>query len=368
MELAEIIGLRPVRCAGLLAGITRRCPMSCAHCSTASTMAGEQPGGDPLLRFFGTFTRQDRPEVIIFTGGEPMLRPRLVAELASLARASGARSAVLTGAFFATSGRFPGPVRRALDAVDHCSVSLDAFHESQVPRRDVFALLRRLLDRDIAVSLHIVGTGPADPYTDDVTADVLRTFGETVPMLVSDVRALGRAAGWHGAVGAAATAGRMAPCLLAAWPVICFDGTVTACCNQDIVDGPRRPAHLRLGHIATDSWPRIRQLSVSSPALRLLRSAGPGHLTGDPVTAPLGPAEYCAACQALDGNAPVVARRLAFAAGPAGDLADREAGRIAAGRGPVDFVRRYGSARHADLVALPGSRAARAPREAGCAS
>lgn len=331
-------------------------------------MASEQPGGEPLLRFVGTFTTQDRPEVIMFTGGEPMLRPRLVAELAGLARASGARSAVLTGAFFATNGRLPGLVRQALAAVDHCSVSLDAFHESQVPRRDVFVLLRRLLDSGIAVSLHIVGTGPADPYTDDVTADVLSTFGENVPMLVSDVRALGRAAGWNGAVAAAAVPGAMAPCLLAAWPVIGFDGTVTACCNQDVVDGQRRPAHLRLGHIATDSWPLIAARSTSSPALRLLRSAGPGYLGDDPPTGPLRPADYCAACQALDGNAPAVARRLAFVAGPAGDLVDREAGRIAAGRGPVDFVRRYGSARHADLVALPGSRAARAPRGERCES
>ncbi len=323
-------------------------------------MASEQPGGEPLLRFVRTFTQRDRPEVIIFTGGEPMLRPRLVAELASSARASGVRSAVLTGAFFARDGRFPGPVRRALDAVDHCSVSLDAFHEAQLPRRDVFILLRRLLDCGIAVSLHMVGTGPADPYLDDAIADVLRTFGGTVPMLVSDVRALGRAGDWHAAVSAAAAPGRVAPCLLAAWPVVCFDGTVTACCNQDVVDGPRRPAHLRLGHIATDSWPQVRQRSVSSPALRLLRSTGPGHLGRDPLTGPLRPAEYCAACQALDNRAPGVARRLAFAVGPAGDLIDREAGRIAAGRGPVDFVRRYGSARYADLVTLPGSCAARA--------
>lgn len=376
MELAEIIGLRPLTCAGLLVSVTRRCPLACAHCSTASALSGEQLDGRSLLSFVATFTPWDRPEVIMLTGGEPMLRPRLVAEVAELARAAGTRSAVLTGAFFARDGRFPAAIRRAVEAVDHCSVSLDAYHEAEVPRQDVFALLRRLLDTGVSVSLHIVGGGTADPYLDDVTSDVVATFGGQVPMIVSEIRALGRAAGWPAATGPAhmpahtpaqlvrpVTPGPAEPCALAAWPVIAFDGTITACCNQDVVDGRHRPAHLRLGHIATDSWSAVAIRSAESGTLRMLRAVGPRHLaagagTDPPALAPVPvePAGYCAACQGLDEGNPDVASRIAFAAGPAGELLDREACRIQERRGPVDFVRRYGCARHAELVALPGRR------------
>lgn len=359
MELAEIIGLRPVTCAGLLVSVTRRCPLACAHCSTASALSGEQLDRGSLLDFVATFAPRDRPEVIMLTGGEPMLRPRLVAETAELARAAGTRSAVLTGAFFARDGRFPAAVRRAVEAVDHCSVSLDAYHEPEVPRRDVFTLLRRLMDAGVSVSLHIVGRGAADPYLEEVTSDVVTTFGGQVPMFVSEVRALGRAAGWQAATAAVAAPAPAEPCALAAWPVIASDGTITACCNQDVVDGRRRPAHLRLGHIRTDSWNAVRNRSAGSGTLRMLRAVGPRHLgagAGGPPSAPLTPAGYCAACQGLDHGAAQVTGRLAFAAGPAGELLDREAGRIQARRGPVDFVRRYGCARHAELVALPGRR------------
>lgn len=362
MELAEIIGLRPVTCAGLLVSVTRRCPLACAHCSTASVLTGEQVDRESLLAFVASFTPRDHPEVIMLTGGEPMLRPRLVAEVAELARAAGTRSAVLTGAFFARDGRFPAAIRRAAEAVDHCSVSLDAYHELEVPRRDVFTLLGRLLDAGISVSLHIVGHGADDPYLEAVTSDVITAFGGQVPMLVSEVRALGRAAGWRSGPATATAAATMAPaepCALAAWPVIASDGTITACCNQDVVDGGRRAAHLRLGHIGADSWSAVRNRSAGSGTLRMLRAVGPRHLgaaAGGPPSAPLTPAGYCAACQGLDDSDTEVARRLAFAAGPAGELLDREAGRIQARRGPVDFVRRYGCARHAELIALPGRR------------
>ena len=351
MQLAEIIGLRPVACAGLLVTLTRRCPMSCAHCSTASTMADGHVSRAALLRFFGTFRPAGRPEVVIMTGGEPMLRPRLVAQLAEQARGSGARSVVLTGAFFARGGRIPDPVRRAVDAVDHCSVSLDAYHERQVPRADVFALLHRLLGRGVAVSLHVTGTGRDDPYLADVTSQVSRRFGAQVPMLVSELRAIGRAASWRTAIEQAAAA-TVEPCTLAAWPVVAVDGTITACCSQDVVDGPERPGHLRLGHIASESWAEIRRRSAGSAALRLLRTAGPRYLCDDPLdVGALTPARYCATCHALDRGSVTVQRRLAVAAGPVGQLLDEDAARHQVGRGAAGFVRRYGVARYADLVA-----------------
>jgi pyruvate-formate lyase-activating enzyme len=356
VELAEIIGLRPVACAGLLLCVTRRCPLSCAHCSTASTLQGEQVDSGALLRFIATCTPRDRPDLIMLTGGEPMLRPGLVTEVSRRARAAGSKVAILTGAFFARGGRFPRAFSDAVTAVDHVSVSVDAYHETAVPRRDVFALLRRLLDRDVAVSLHIVGDGPDDPYVTDLTAVVTATFGAQVPMLVSEVRPLGRAVGW---TVAAAVAGephleRPEPCALAAWPVVAFDGTVTACCNQDVVDGPGRSRHLRLGHVSTESWSDIRSTSLASPVLRLVRSAGPRYLDPAAPSGPIGAAEYCTSCQSINEAGPGTAARLAFAAGPAGELLDREAGRIQARRGPVDFARRYGCARHADLVAPSG--------------
>lgn len=49
MRLAEIIELRPVPAAGLLATLTRRCPLNCAHCSTSSGPRGEDTSAGAAL-------------------------------------------------------------------------------------------------------------------------------------------------------------------------------------------------------------------------------------------------------------------------------------------------------------------------------
>jgi hypothetical protein len=352
MELAELIALRPVPSAGVLLTLTRRCPLSCAHCSTSSTMAGEEPSAEQLLGFVGSFTEEDRPETVMLTGGEPLLLPGLVYELASRIRATGSRSVLLSGMFFAKGGRIPPSIMRAITSVDHFSASLDAFHEREIPRPDVFRAIRQVLDSGIPVSFHLTGTGPQDPYLADVTGAIRREFADRVPMLVNEVRPVGRAAAW-----AAATKhrvdGRLAlPCAMAAWPVVAFDGTVLACCNQRTVDHRPAPAHLLLGHIAEDDWVTVRRRSLSSPVLRMVRTVGPAHLYGRYAPG-CGASGYCAGCRGLSEYPDVVAGAVRDASGLVGELLDREAARMQAAAGPVELLRRYGCAPYAELVALP---------------
>jgi hypothetical protein len=361
MELAEIVRLRPGLCAGLLLTLTRRCPLACAHCSTASTMAGEEPDAGDLLRFVDSFTGADRPELVFLTGGEPLLLPGLVEDLAVAARRAGTRSVVLTGAYFARQGRAPRRIMRAIEAVDHFSVSLDAFHEREIPRADVFALLRRVLDMGIAVSVHAVGSGPDDPYLADLTAHTRRVFADRVPLLVNTVRKVGRAASWNNASPVTGpVASRPLPCAMAAWPTVAFDGTVVACCNQATVDRRPVPAHLRLGHIRVDRWADVRARALASPVLRMVRVVGPTQLAARFAPAPdaartvaeLEDAGYCGGCRRLSERPELVEAVGRVAAGPAGALLDRYAAQRQVAAGPVALLRRHGCAPYAHLVAL----------------
>ena len=351
MELAELVGLRPVPGAGLLVTLTRRCPLRCAHCSTSSTMAGEEPGARELLRFVGSFTAADRPEVVLLTGGEPLLLPGLARELATRARAAGARSVLLSGMFFARGGRVPASIMRAIESVDHFSASLDAQHEREVPRADVFRVLRRVLDAGIPVSIHLTGLGPQDPYLADATAAIRREFDDRVPMLVNEIRAVGRAASWATATAQRVDGSRAAPCAMAAWPVVAFDGSVLACCNQRVVDRRPAPPHLLLGHIAADDWASVRRRSLTSPMLRMIRTVGPAHLHDRYAFEP-SESGYCDGCRNLSARPGVVAGATRDASGLVGELLDREAARKQAEAGPVALLRRYGCAPYAELVAL----------------
>ncbi|MDK9495881.1 radical SAM protein [Streptomyces katrae] len=350
MELAELIGLRPVPCGGLLVALTRRCPMSCAHCSTTSSMAAsEEPDQEHLLRFIGSFGAEDRPEVVMLTGGEPLLMPELAARLASLARAAGSRTALLSGMFFARGGRVPDRIMRAITSLDHLSASLDVHHEREVPRADVLRALRAVLDAGIPVSVHLTGTGGDDPYLADAVADIRRTFAGRVPLLVNEVRPLGRAAGLVRATPDGPDGTVAAPCTLAAWPVVAFDGTVAACCNQWTVDRRPVPPHLRLGHIADDDWQAVRERSLASPVLRMLRSVGPRRLHARYGTSP-APAGYCGSCHALADRPEVLAGAARDAGGRVGELLDRLSTEQQLAAGPAALVSRMGCARYAHLV------------------
>jgi len=353
VELAEIVGLRPLPCAGLLVMVTRRCPLSCAHCSSASTMVGDEPDPATLVEFVGTFATSDRPEVLLLTGGEPLLRPDLVVELAGAARRAGTRVALLTGGYFAARP-VPARILRALRAVDHFSLSIDAFHERQIPRCHLFRLLHLMLDMGTAVSVHAVGSGPADPYLAGLVSQTRQEFGDRVPMLVNSLRAVGRAAAWSLAGPPVPDHQRVLPCAMAAWPVVAADGTVLACCNQDGVDRRPVPDHLRLGHIGTDTWPQVRDRALTSPVLRLIRATGPLHLRGRYGT-PAGRTEhgYCGTCLRLGDHPEILRAAREVAAGRLGELLDEHAARVQFEAGPVALVRRHGCSRYADLVTLP---------------
>jgi len=358
MHLAELLACRPVPAAAVFAALTRRCPLRCRHCSTMSDSASEQQPAAPLRRFVSTFTPADHPEFLLLTGGEPLLRPGLVRTLAETARTAGVRSYVLTGAFWAERIRVPVPIHRALSSVDHVAVSLDPFHEAEVARAAVFRVLHQLLDLGRDVSIQACGTGPDDPYLADLTGHVRREFGDRIPMLVTTVRPAGRARTWLPAPPAplAPAAPAAAPCELVSWPVVAFDGTVVACCNSDVLDGRPVPAHLRLGHVSTVTWPEVRQACQSSAALRALRTRGPLQLAhgfaapdpGRPAAGRRPAAGYCATCRSL--SAPALRAAAADAERPALRLIEQQVIALQQAAGPAGFARRHGDPSRAELV------------------
>lgn len=336
MHLAELISLRPVPAAGLLLALTARCPLSCAHCSTESTSDGAWYSGEPFRRLVATFTPADRPELIFMSGGEPLLRPGLVAELATRARAAGTRSALLSGMFFA--GRpMPSPIRRAIATLDHFSASIDAYHEREVSRAETFAALGAFLDLVPAVSLHVASSDPA--YLADLVPAIRRAFGDRVPALVTPVQPTGRARSFTSApvTLASETPFDPGPCEFAGWPLVDYDGTVYACYRQEL--GRRhRPAHLVLGHADREPWPELRARTERRPVLRSVRAFGALETARQAGGSP--GASVCGTCVGLPSTVTVP------------DGAERVALRLLGRLGPRQLARRWGAGDYADLVEL----------------
>jgi pyruvate-formate lyase-activating enzyme len=354
VHLVELISRRHVAGAGIFAALTRRCPLGCRHCSTNSGNDSEEYDGTIFLRFARSFTEDCHPEYLLLTGGEPLLRPRLVSALARSAGEAGTSTYLLTGMFFARSGTIAGPVLRAIKDVDHVAVSIDGFHQEFVPRHQAFRAMHLMAAEGVDLSVQITGWGDDDPELADNVAAVRTEFGDRVPILAGLIRPYGRARMLpHASRQASADLG--GPCAFAAWPVIGPDGTITACCNQAAVDGVAvpgrgRPGHLELGHAARDDWPAIQDRCLTAPLLKAVRVLGP-HVTARLAGAKAA-GDYCQACWRLS-ESPDAERWAASAAGRS-VIALMEPRVAASGsrRGPAGFVRRQGSARFADLVLL----------------
>jgi len=311
MHLVEILALRQVPAAGLYLSLTRRCPLSCAHCSTNSSLASEEHEASNFTRLVESFTPDCHPEILVLTGGEPLVRPKLVRDITELAHAVGTRLVLASGMFFARSPEVPRVLDETILRVDHLTASLDIYHEQQVARADVFRVIGQVLDRGQDVSFCVVGLHEQDPYLLDVTNDIRRTFDDRVPMLVNLVGAVGRAREWLEESGKASP-GHMTPeaipCDMAAWPVVSYDGTVVACCNQDAVDGPT-PEHLRVGRASVDEWPTLRRRYAESATLRAIRTFGPMYVADKYSDGAIGCDGYCSTCLRLS-DSPRVAQQL----------------------------------------------------------
>jgi hypothetical protein len=350
MHLMELAHLRNRPAAGLMVALTRRCPLSCSHCSTDSSLASEQYSATPFRRLIDSFTPETAPGVLLMSGGEALLRADLVRDLAVSARSAGCRSYLLSGMYFARGGRpIPAGVRRALSTVDHLAMSLDEFHEREVSRREVFDAVHRVRDLVPHLSFQLTGRGEDDPYLERLVGDVRREFHDTIPVLVGIVSPVGRAAQWlahrpaplPSAVGAD-------PCDRAPWPLVTYDGTMLGCCNQDLVERVK-PAHLIVGDAGTETWPQLRARFLADPMLRTIRSLGPRYAAArfQPDRRPL---DQCGTCVTL--GAPATVRACAaYLATPGGSTLLGLAEEAVTNQGPLHFSQRY-SPRYGDLVAL----------------
>ena len=351
MHLVDLLSLRSIPAAGLTIGLTQRCPLNCAHCSTNSTMASPQFSADMFERFIKTFTKANRPDVIAISGGEAMLRPNLVRLLSECAHEVGTRSTVLSGLFFARSGRIPLPIHKAIRSVDHFSVSIDTYHEQVISRENVFLVLHSLLDEGINLSIHIAGHGAEDTYLINLIDDVRRTFNDKIPMLVNSISAFGRAKSWMATTEYQKSKEIEAnPCSMAAWPVLGFDGTIIACGNDNVFENI--PEHLLIGHANTSDWATIKERCLTSSMLRAIRLFGPEYVAEHFQNNKLECSGYCQTCMNLTSDPKLEEQVTSYMAKPSIGILEQQNLSMQKSAGAISFARRHGIARYADLVTI----------------
>lgn len=299
LSWAELTRRRAIPGAGVFLAMTRRCPLHCAHCSTASTMKSPQSDDDYYRRFVGTFSKANHPEVVWFSGGEPILRHKLVRELASECQELGATTVITTGLYFGRTGRIAAPIWKTLETMDFVTVSVDSWHEEEVPRERSFACFEQMLERGMSVGLQATGRDENDPYLQALIPNVQERFGDQIGIYVALLKPTGRALALIDPLSPVQhdpDDGRPAPqgCGGLSWPVFGFgDHVANACCNQEAMD--TRPDHLNLPL----DWQQITRSLQNDPVLRVINVLGPRVLAYEHDGTQSPDQDYCTKCQSL---------------------------------------------------------------------
>lgn len=253
--------------------VSRRCNMTCAHCSVESNpRIKSQPDGDELRSLVKELVAAEVP-FIQFTGGEPMLREELLIELIETAGRAGIPSNLVSNGFW---GKKPEKARATLErlmkaGLARLSISYDKFHaEFQGPQP---ALNIVEAARQLGTEVHIHITRAKDDSDLDEIVEPFRNLPHA-HLRFYDLQAVGYARNLKDTL-----RGRLEGfCSSCEQATFTDDGRVAAC------NGPayfqKSDSALIVGELKSgrETVEELLDRHNSDPILQTIRTGGPSEL------------------------------------------------------------------------------------------
>jgi|GEM_PF-1835323 len=252
--------------------VTRRCNMTCGHCSVAS---GPEVKGEPAESDLLDWTRQAAHagvRSIRITGGEPMLRPDVVRAIAREARALGVSTAINTNGFWGYSlARARKQVRLLKRAgLGAITVSFDRYHAEFQGPGPALNLAKAAQEQSLHVNFNVVRGANDEALTS--IADRLEPARGT-RLRVYELQLVGRAQGLPAGSVRDDAAGFCTSC---SYPAITDDGRLIACTGPAYFEKPGSP--LVIGSLRETPLAALLERHRSDPVLSMIRARGPAGL------------------------------------------------------------------------------------------
>jgi hypothetical protein len=297
LTLAQIISLRRTPGASVLLYLTDRCPVGCGHCSVSALAGGPTVTDLPLLAsLVSGMAARPGLRVVAVSGGEPFAERRgLTLAVHGLAAADKA-VVVFTSGFWAGRGQVPAWIGRVLAEVSTVFLGVDDHHADRLGPDRLRWAVEAVADAGCRLVLQVIDRPGQQEQARRLLHDALGTgWRERAEILPTELLPWGRAALLF-----AAPAGRpvtaFGPCLPACAPTVRYDGTVTGCCNEQVITGGG-PAALRRSAAATGAGlPAVLDGFARDPLLRVMARTGPGALSGLPGFEKLSAGRYPGVC------------------------------------------------------------------------
>ena len=340
LTLAQITSLRRTPGASVLLYLTDRCPVGCGHCSVSALAGGPTVTDLPLLAsLVSGLAARPGLRVVAVSGGEPFAERRGLTLAVHGLVGAGKAVVAFTSGFWAGPGQVPAWIGRVLAEVSTVFLGVDDHHADRLGPDRLRWAVEAVADAGCRLVLQVIDRPGQQEQARRLLYDVLGAgWRERAEILPTELLPWGRAARLF-----AAPAGRpvtaFGPCLPACAPTVRYDGTVTGCCNEQVITGGG-PAALRRSAVGATGdgsgsgsgagLTAVLDGSAGAPLLRVRAGTGPGALSGLPGFEKLSAGRYPGVCDgcwaahdavATDPRAAAVVGMLA--AGPASSAADR---------------------------------------------
>lgn len=259
-------------CTGAIAMmVTRRCNMSCGHCSVES---GPHVKGEPTREELLERVREVAESGImgiLITGGEAMLRAPLVLEILRECKARCINTAMTSNGFWGRDARkAESTLKELIEAgLNQLTISFDRYHAEFQGPGAVENIVRAGQKFNFTVRVSVT-RAQDDTELSEITAPFDALPG--VQLRFYDVQPIGRARHLEGAL--RAEIGGF--CNACGTPALTDDGRITAC------NGPAyfSPSHspLIIGDLREEAMPALLERHSSDPILETIRTFGPQYL------------------------------------------------------------------------------------------
>ncbi|MGI8908691.1 MAG: nucleotidyltransferase family protein [Candidatus Sumerlaeaceae bacterium] len=252
--------------------VTRRCNMTCGHCSVESAprVSGRDPSELELLQLVREAGAAGI-DVIQFTGGEPMLRPKVVLRLIQEANRLGIVSGMATNGYW---GKKPRQARLYLrqmvqNRLEYLTISYDRYHAEFMGPEPILNIAAAAKEIGFYINVNVTRVAD-DPELEHYT----ELFGSLpfVRMRFYDVQPIGRARDLNSELRSEIEGF----CSAVAQAAVGEDGRVLACNGPAYFQPESSPLYLGrmneapLGELLARHW--------NDPVLATIRTFGPTRL------------------------------------------------------------------------------------------
>lgn len=248
----------------LALAITNRCPLRCSFCCVP-------PGPGDLSEQLARQVVEDAIESRLFdnvgfTGGEPLLRLKLVEELGTRLSAANVRWGITTGCGWAVSNRKVDSVIAALvnSGVNEVRVSVDDAHLKSKSASYVPNFLELLIKYNIPTTIACTSNA----------GSTVPIFLPNSPLLKIEHHYISPAgfaknnSGWASSISfSEAKCPMLENFVLSVWP----DGDVYPCCSPYVVN---KSSELVIGNVNKLSIDKILEMALDDPFLKVIRFFG----------------------------------------------------------------------------------------------